>query len=82
MSTSSLPDTSSVRAAINNLLAEKAPVLVEVRFPQMGTSSDWFLCEDTSELDSVLERLGPGAEAHVSSVWDLRDSTGGAVMRK
>lgn len=82
MSTSSLPDTDGVRAAVARLFAEKPPVLVEVRFPHMGTSSDWFLCEDSADLDPILGRLGPGAEVRLSSVWDVRDATGGVVLRK
>ena len=78
MSSSSETDT----LAIARLFAEKPPVLVEVRFPQMGTSSDWFLCEDREDLTPILNRLGPGAEVHLSSVWDARDSTGGVVLRK
>jgi hypothetical protein len=49
---------------------EKPPVLVQVRFPKMGTSSDWFLCENAAALDAILDRLGPGVEVHLSSVWD------------
>ena len=40
MNTFRLPDT------ITSLFADRPPVLVEVRFPNMGTSPDWFLCED------------------------------------
>jgi len=82
VSVSSLLDHESVRAAAIKLLAEKAPALVEVRFPNMGTSSDWFLCEDSSELDAVLDRLVPGVQVQVSSVWDLHDRTGGVSIRK
>ena len=82
MSASSVPGTGPTRAAIAALFAEKPPVLVEVRFPKMGTSSDWFLCEDEGELGPILERLGPGAEVHLNSVWDLRNPTGGVVLGK
>ena len=82
MSTSFLPDTDTARAAVAALFAGKPPVLVEVRFPNMGTSSDWFLCEDAAELDAVLERLGPGAEVHISSVWDLKNAAGAVVVRR
>ena len=63
------------------MFEEKPPVLVEVRFPKMGTSSDWFLCEDTAALDAILDRLGPGAEVHLSSVWDLKNAAGAVVFR-
>lgn len=82
MSASIVLEVALVRAAANKLFEEKPPVLVEVRFPNMGTSSDWHLCEDATELDAVLDRLGPGVRVHLSSVWDLRDSTGGIVLRK
>lgn len=82
MSTLSLPDTASVRAAVIKLFAEQPPALVEVRFPHMGTSSDWYLCEEEAELETILDRIGSGAEIHLSSVWDLRDATGGVVFRK
>lgn len=82
MSTSSLPDTDAIRAAVAQLFAEKPPVLVEVRFPNMGTSPDWYLCEDLAELDSIVERLGPGTEVHLSSVWDLKNAVGALVLRR
>ena len=77
-----MPNAISVREKAARLLEEKPPVLVEVLFPHMGTSSDWFLCEEAAELDIILDRLGPGAEIHVSSVWNLQDATGGVVLRK
>ena len=73
------PDT--VLMAVGKLFDEKPPVLVEVRFPKMGTSSDWFLCEDAAALDAILERLGPGVEIHLSSVWDLKNPSGAVVFR-
>jgi hypothetical protein len=77
MSTSFLSD-----AAVGKLFAEKPPVLVEVRFPKMGTSPDWFLCEDAAALDAILDRLALGAEVHLSSVWDLKNPAGAVVIRK
>lgn len=56
-------------------------MLVEVRFPQMGTSSDWFLCENAAALDAILDRLDPGVEVHLSSVWDLKIPSGAIVFR-
>jgi hypothetical protein len=82
MSTSFLSDPSAVRTAVGKLFAEKPPALVEVRFPKMGTASDWFLCEDAAALDAILDRLGPGAEVHLSSVWDLKNPAGAVVIRK
>jgi hypothetical protein len=81
MSTSSLSDMSSVRSAAEKLFAEKPPVLVEVRFPKMGTSPDWFLCGDGDELEPILGRLAAGAEVHLHSVWDLKNPTGGVVIK-
>jgi hypothetical protein len=82
MSTSFLSDTDAARAAVAALFTEKPPVLVEVRFPNMATSPDWHLCEDAPELEAVLERLGPGIEIHLSSVWDLKDASGPVVLRR
>ena len=64
------------------LFADKPPVLVEVRFLNMGTSPDWFLCDDEDDLERIVARLGAGAEVHLHSVWDLTDSTGGLVLKK
>lgn len=80
MSTSFLPGTDSERVAA--LFADKPPVLVEVRFPGMGTSPDWFLCEDRDELTPILDRLGHGVEIHLHSVWDLTNPVGGVVLKK
>ena len=81
MSTSFLSDTDTVLTAAGKLFDEKPPVLVEVRFPKMGTSSDWFLCENAAALDAILDRLGPGVEVHLSSVWDLKNPSGAVVFR-
>lgn len=82
MSTSFLPDTDPARAAVAALFADKPPVLIEVRFPSMGTSPDWYLCEDEAELDRVLDRLGPGVEVQLSSVWDLKNAAAPVVVRR
>ena len=56
MKTSFLWETSADVTAVGNLFDEKPPVMVEVRFPKMGTSSDWFLCEDAAALDFLAVR--------------------------
>ena len=76
MRTPSLSDTSAVLTVVGKLFEDKPPVLVEVRFSKMGTSSDWFLCEDAAALDAILDRLGPEAEVHLNSVWDLKNPVG------
>ena len=81
MTTSLLSDTNTLLTAVGKLFDEKPPVLVEVRFPKMGTSSDWFLCENAIALDAILRRLGPGVEVHLSSVWDLKKPSGTVVFR-
>jgi hypothetical protein len=81
MSTSLLSNTNTVLTAAGKLFEEKPPILVEVRFPKMGTSSDWFFCENKAALDVILDRLGPGAEIHLSSVWDLKNPSGAVVIR-
>lgn len=82
MSTSFLPGVDATRESVEKLFADKSPVLVEVLFPKMGTSSDWFLCDDVTEFDSVLERLASGTEIHLTSVWDVKRSGGTLVIRK
>jgi hypothetical protein len=52
-------------------LRQNLPVLVQVRFPRMGTSPDWDLCRTEEELDSLLERVGPHCEFAIVSVDDL-----------
>ena len=64
------------------LLFEEAPVLVEVRFPSMGTAPDWYLSHTQEELDTLIQRLASGAELHLSSVWDLKNEKGALVVRK
>lgn len=58
--------------AMDNLFSSKPPVLVEVRFPRMGTSSDWYLLDELEELEKIWEKLGPGVELYFQSVWDVR----------
>jgi hypothetical protein len=81
VSTSLQSDANTVLTAVGKLFEEKPPVLVEVRFPKMGVSSDWFLCENAVALDAILDRLGPGVEVHLSSVWDLKNAGGAVVFR-
>jgi hypothetical protein len=45
----------------------------------MGTSPDWHLCEDLAALDVILDKLGPGTEVHLISVWDLKYSSDSAI---
>jgi hypothetical protein len=70
------------RGAITKLFDASPPVLVEVRFPNAGTSPDWYLCDDEEQLERILERLGPGVELHLSSVWDLKNVKGSLRLRK
>jgi hypothetical protein len=74
--------TAEAQAAVAALFANAPPVLVEVRFPKMGTSSDWYLLEEEEQLEQVLERLGSGVELHLSSVWDLRNVKEDVCLRK
>ena len=69
-------------AAISDLFENSPPVLVEVRFPRAATSPDWHLFEEEEQLDQLLQRLGPGAELHVSSVWDVRNAKGEICLKK
>jgi hypothetical protein len=81
MSASLLSDANTILTAVRKLFDEKPPVLVEVRFPKMGTSSDWFLCENAAALNAILDRLGPGVEVHLSSVWDVKNVSGAVIFR-
>ena len=64
------------------LIRRAPPVLVEVRFPNMGTSPDWHLLEGEEDLDALLDRLGPNAELYLSSVWDLKNPNGATRLTK
>ena len=46
---SSLENTET-KSAISALFTDAPPVLVEVRFPSMAVSPDWYLCEDEEAL--------------------------------
>lgn len=70
------------RADAAKLFRQLPPVLVEVRFPNMGTSPDWHLLDDEDDLDALLDRVGPNAELHLSSVWDLKNSNGAVRLVK
>jgi hypothetical protein len=67
------PGSCQAEQAVADLFAKSSPVLVEVRFPRMATSSDWYLCEVADDLGQVLARVGAGAELRLSSVWDLKN---------
>ncbi len=74
--------STEAKGAVADLFENTPPVLVEVRFPNAGTSPDWYLCEDEEQLERILERLGSGAELHLSSVWDLKNVKGALCLRK
>jgi hypothetical protein len=82
MNQESLLENGDDRKRINALIKTSPPVLVEVRFPNAATSPDWYLCQEESELDEIIERLGPGSELHVSSVWDLTNRKGDLHLRR
>lgn len=68
--------------AISVLFNGSPPVLVEVRFPGSGASSDWYLCDDPQELVEIADKLGAGVELHLSSVWDLKNQKGEVRLKK
>ena len=74
--------SADVKNAVAKLLENSPPVLVEVRFPNTATSPDWHLCENEEQLDQILDRLGPGAELHISTVWDLKNTKREICLRK
>jgi hypothetical protein len=82
MSITDLTGDRETIAAIKALFENSPPVLVEVRFPKSSTSPDWHLCGDEQELEQLLERLGPGVELHLNSVWDLKNVKREICLRK
>jgi hypothetical protein len=74
-----LPD--AVREQVVVLFRDRAPVLVEVRFPGMGASSDWYLFESEDELEQLRRRLARGVEVHLASVWDVEMRRGEISFR-
>jgi len=76
MNESQVSEHTDARAAAADLFRRRPPVLVEVRFPGMGTSPDWYLLEDGDDFESLLESLAPNTELHLSSVWDLKEAAG------
>jgi hypothetical protein len=82
MSESRLSEGTEARAAAAQLFDRAPPVLVEVRFPNMATSPDWYLLDDEEELEALLERLTPQAELHLNSVWDLKNPNGDVRLKK
>jgi hypothetical protein len=69
-------------ASVSALFENAPPILVEVRFPNSGTAPDWYLCEEEEEFEQILDRLGAGAELHISSVWDLKNVKGAICMKR
>ena len=82
MNTTQVLGAGSLWGAVARLFAEKLPVLVEVRFPKMGTSPDWYLVREEYEFAPIWEALGPGSEVRLSSVFDLKDATGAVVLSR
>jgi hypothetical protein len=70
------------RRALASLFEKSGPVLVEVRFPSMGTTSDWYLFDDEEELDQMMQHLATGIEVRLSSVWDLKNDKGVLCLKK
>jgi hypothetical protein len=68
--------------AISALFSDSPPILIEVRFPRMGTSPDWYLCDDPQELVEIVDKLGASEELHLSSVWDLQNPKGELRLKK
>lgn len=64
------------------LLESRGPLLVEVRFPRMGTSSDWFLLDSEEEFDALWQRLARGVELHLTSVWDVEARRGKVAVAR
>ena len=69
-----LPSLAAAQEQISDLFQKRPPVLVEVRFPNMGASSDWYLMEDLKQFQELWQRLARGVELYVVSVWDVPTS--------
>jgi hypothetical protein len=82
MSPGLLPISAEARYAVTSLFQDAPAVLVEVRFPRCGTSSDWYLCDDEEQLDKIVERIGSQAELHLSNVQDLKLAKTTVCFRK
>lgn len=82
MNESRLTEGTAARATATTLFRQSPPVLVEVRFPNSGTSPDWYLLDDDDDFDALLDRLGPNAELYLSSVWDLKNPKGTVRLTK
>lgn len=67
--------TETQRSELGRLFDEKSPILVEVRFPRMGTSPDWYLCDSLTDFDPIWDRLGSGVAVHLHRVWDLKNNS-------
>ena len=70
------------KVVVSALFENKPPVLVEVRFPSAATSPEWYLFDEEEQLEQLVERLGPGVELHVRSVWDLKHVKAEVCLRK
>jgi hypothetical protein len=82
MSKALIVASDEARRLVAALFDNAPPVLVEVRFPHMSTSPDWYLLEEEEQLEPILERLAPGVELYVSSVWDLKNTKGEIHLKK
>jgi hypothetical protein len=69
------------QAAVRDLFNNASPVRVELRFPHMGTASDWCLLHDNDELDPILDPLGPGTKVILGSVLDTKIGKGIEIDR-
>jgi hypothetical protein len=71
-------EAKAARSAIAALFEDLPPLLVEARFP--GASPDWYLLDEPEQFDDLLAKLGPAAELHVNSVWDLTNGKRGEIV--
>jgi hypothetical protein len=74
-------DSLEAMAAVRALF-EETPVLVEVRFPNCGTSPNWHLINAEEEIDQILVGLAPGAELFLNREWDLTNPSSAVRLRK
>lgn len=72
----------SSRKLISDTMDKSGPFLVEVRFPRMGTSPDWYLCDSIEEFEKIIARASDQAEIYLNDVWDLTNPKGSILVKK
>jgi hypothetical protein len=67
---------------VQSLFEAGGPVLVEVRHPGGIFSPDWYLCEEETDFDRLVDRVDHKSVLVVNRVWDLTNRAGPVVLRR